>query len=139
MNDCKVIGERLSAYIDGELRPQERILIEKHLHQCSACAQEESSLRKITDLLNAIPDETPFPYFTSRAVHRVVSWTRCEYVKEHLYRPSVAYALSVISLAIHNASIKRRYPSYGYLRTFDDLPPESLSSIYVTLIQGESR
>ena len=33
---------------------------------------------------------------------------------------------------------RRKTPFNAYLRSFDDFPPESLSSVYISLIQGES-
>jgi anti-sigma factor RsiW len=136
MNDCKEIREKLSAFIDGEIASPERSLIEKHLHQCPACQEEEASLRRISGLLDSVREEIPSLTFASKAVHRAAAWERCAYVKEYLIRPAAAYALSVLSLAFNHAAGKRRYPAYRYLRNFDDFPPESLSSIYVTLVEG---
>jgi predicted anti-sigma-YlaC factor YlaD len=138
MSNCKEIRNKLSAYIDNELPPLEQSLIERHIHQCPACAQEEKSLRKISELLDSIPDESPAPVFTSIAVHRAAAWKRCAYIKEYLYRYAVAF-VSLIFMSEYEASIKRRYPVYRYLRNFDDFPPESLSGIYITFIQGEYR
>ncbi|MEW6108049.1 MAG: zf-HC2 domain-containing protein [Nitrospirota bacterium] len=142
MKDCKEVRKRLSAFIDNELPPPERDLIEKHLSQCRPCRQEEISLRNINELLDSMPDEKPAPAFTSMVVHRAVAWLRCEYVKNYLYRPAVAYVLSVVSLVFYfeaGAAKKRAYPAYRHLLNFDDFPPESLSGVYVAFIQGEHR
>jgi predicted anti-sigma-YlaC factor YlaD len=139
MSTCKDIQEKLSAFIDDELPPAERGLVERHLQACPSCAEEATSLRKISDLLDSIPNENPAPVFTAKAVHRALAWKRCAYVKEQIYRPVAAYILSVLYLILnaeHRAE-KRGYPSYRYLRNFDDFPPESFSSVYVALIQGE--
>jgi anti-sigma factor RsiW len=140
MNGCRDIREKLSAFIDHELPHLERNLIEKHLLQCPACRQEEISLRRINDLLDSMPDERPAPTFPLKTVHRAASWMQCNYVKEHLFRPAVAYVLSAVSLVFYfeaGALRKRAYPAYRHLRNFDDFPPESLSSIYIGLIQEE--
>jgi len=140
MNGCKDIREKLSAFIDHELRTEECRLIQKHLQQCPSCRQEEISLRKINDLLDSVPDESPAPAFTLKTVHRAASWMQCDYIKEHLFRPAVAYVLSAVSLVFYfeaGALKKRAYPAYRHLRNFDDFPPESLSSIYIGLIQEE--
>jgi len=132
MSHCKEIREKLSAFIDNELPPEERSLIVGHLHQCSSCAQEESSLRKIVDLMNAIPDENPAPAFASIAVRQAALWK----FKELIWKPVVA----LIERLLHAESgTGRRCPVSSYLCNFDDFPPESLSSIYISFIQGAPR
>jgi len=140
MNGCKDIREKLSAFIDHELPHLHCHIIEKHLQQCPACRQEEIYLRRINDLLDSMPNERPAPAFALKTVHRAASWMQCDYVKEHLFRPAVAYVLSAASLVFSfeaGALKKRAYPAYRHLRNFDDFPPESLSSIYIGLIQEE--
>lgn len=138
MNNCEEIRQRLSAFIDNELPPLERSLIERHLHHCPVCAQEIKSLRQINDLLDSIPDERPAPIFTSTAVHRAATWKRCSPIREYFYRYAVAF-MSLVFNYEYNAFLKRRHPVYGYLSNFDDFPPGSLSGVYIKLIQGETR
>jgi len=129
MGHCKEIREKLSAFIDDELPPEESSLIVEHLHQCPSCAQEESSLLKIVDLMNAIPDENPAPAFASIAVRRAALWK----LKELIWKPVVA----LIEWLLHpDSGMGRRCPVSRYLCNFDDFPPESLSSIYISFIQG---
>ena len=137
--DCKEIRERLSAFVDNELPPQESRLIEDHLNECPTCAKEEISLRQVIDLLDGVPDESPSRIFTQATVHRASSWKRCAYVKENILMPAFAVlrsVLSVVSWLLEAYDYRRRTPSY--LRSFDDFPPESLSSVYISLIRGES-
>lgn len=137
MKNCKEIREKLSPFIDNELSPAERGLIEKHIQQCSACQQEEKSLRQIGILLGSMPGPDTSPVFASQAVHRAANWKRCAFVKERLWKPAVAFALETLSFIF---GPEQTYaPANRYLHNFDDFPPESLSSVYVTLIQGESR
>ena len=141
MKDCNQIRERLSAFIDNELSPPESSLIEKHLHGCPECAKEASSLRQVIDLLDGIPDESPSPSFSWATLHRAYSWKRCAYVKEHILMPALAVLHTAYSLTFYlrEAAIDMRRTSFnGYLRSFDDFPPESLSSVYISLIQGDS-
>jgi anti-sigma factor RsiW len=141
MRDCKQIRERLSAFIDNELPPQESRLIEKHLHGCPECAKEASSLRQVIDLLDGIPDESPSPSFSRATLHRASSWKRCAYVKEHILMPTLAVLHTAFSLAFYlreAVADRRRTPFNGYLHSFDDFPPGSLSSVYISIIQGES-
>ncbi|HEU5441062.1 MAG TPA: zf-HC2 domain-containing protein [Ktedonobacterales bacterium] len=47
--------ERLSAYLDGELTPDEAAALERHLADCHACQTELASLREVRALLGALP------------------------------------------------------------------------------------
>jgi anti-sigma factor RsiW len=141
MRDYKEIRERLSAFIDNELPPQESRLIKKHLHECPACVKEESSLRQVIGLLDEIPDESPSRSFILATIHRASSWKRCAYVKGHILMPALAVLRSAFSLVFYPLeanSDRRRTPFNAYLRNFDDFPPESLANVYISLIQGES-
>jgi len=129
MSHCKEIHEKLSAFIDNELPSEERSLIVEHLHQCSSCAQEETSLRKIVDLLDAMPDESPASAFASIAVRLAALWK----FKELVWKPVVGF---IERLLYPGYGTGRRCPVSRYLCNFDDFPPESLSSIYISFIQG---
>ncbi len=134
MKDCTGIREKLSAFIDNELGAEDRHLIEAHLLRCPACAKEADALRKISALLDEVPAPEPGPLFASLTVRRVASWRRCAFVKEHIYRPVVSFLIALIAGPY---PADQRSPAHGYLRNFDDFPPESFLSIYVSLIQGE--
>ncbi len=141
MKDCKEIRERLSAFIDNELPPSERMLIERHLHQCPACAQEESSLRQVIALMDEIPNESPSRSFIPATIHKVSAWKRCAYVKGHILMPALTVLRSVLSVVpwqLESNIDRRRAPLNAYLSSFDDFPPESLSSVYISLIHRES-
>ena len=47
--------EQLSAYLDGELAPDERATLERHLTDCPACQEELRQLRATRALLRALP------------------------------------------------------------------------------------
>ncbi len=142
MKDCKEVRERLSAFIDNELPAHERRLIEEHLHRCPECAKEESSLRHIINLLDEIPEEHPSRSFTPATVQRASSWKRCDYVKANILKPALSALQSAFSFVLSPLEFnlgRRNAPSNAYLRSFDDFPPESLSSVYMSFIQGEPR
>jgi hypothetical protein len=47
--------EQLSAYLDGELEPDEHATLERHLTDCPACQEELRQLRATRALLRAMP------------------------------------------------------------------------------------
>ena len=46
---------RLSAYIDGQLSPEEQTQTETHLQNCAVCQQQLAELRQTVALLHALP------------------------------------------------------------------------------------
>ena len=55
--------ERLSAYLDGELPPEERAAVEAHLAACPDCASFLAELRAVDDAAASLPAEAPEGYF----------------------------------------------------------------------------
>ena len=56
--DCREVRSRLGAYVDGEVRPDERTQFEHHLKQCASCSRELDSLRAVGVFLSgeSLPD-----------------------------------------------------------------------------------
>jgi len=46
-HDCDLMCERLAAYLEGELAPDERTAAERHLAECASCAEVLAELRAI--------------------------------------------------------------------------------------------
>ncbi len=53
------VEELLSAYMDGELSIEEATLVEKHLRECSPCAQDLETLRQAVNLVRHLPAVSP--------------------------------------------------------------------------------
>ena len=54
MFSCVGIRRQLSAYLDGELSPQRRTAVERHLARCGSCRAALESLRRLERSLEAI-------------------------------------------------------------------------------------
>ncbi|GAB4316747.1 MAG: hypothetical protein Kow0074_04880 [Candidatus Zixiibacteriota bacterium] len=52
---CAWIGERLEAFLDGDLPPEETSVIESHLSQCRDCAHELSMAQRVSRSLRSLP------------------------------------------------------------------------------------
>jgi hypothetical protein len=52
--DCKKIEGLLAAYIDGEVTPEEKELIERHITDCRKCSDELVSMTRVRDGLRTI-------------------------------------------------------------------------------------
>ena len=57
------LGERLSAFLDGELALDERAAVESHLRQCADCARELEELGAVDALARELPVQAPPGYF----------------------------------------------------------------------------
>jgi len=54
-NEHELCQEDLSAYLDGELKPRQRAVVEKHLKTCAQCRADLESLRHTVALLRMVP------------------------------------------------------------------------------------
>lgn len=63
---CKRTSERLSAYLDGELPPQETLAVQQHLRACARCAAELDELKRLNGVLGSLSGMVPPMDFTRR-------------------------------------------------------------------------
>jgi anti-sigma factor RsiW len=60
--ECREVFARLSAYLDGELTPEERRRLEEHLCGCPPCVEFMNSLRRTVELCRRFaPEASPGP------------------------------------------------------------------------------
>ncbi len=63
-----IAPEQLSAYLDGEVTAEERVLIEAHLQTCEVCRADVESLRWTVGLVRTLPSvEVPHPFYVREA------------------------------------------------------------------------
>lgn len=66
--NCKAAQQRLSAYVDRELTPDEQFALRAHLSECTQCREEEQELRVVKALLGRTLTPEPSPDFAERLV-----------------------------------------------------------------------
>ncbi len=72
----KHVGDKIQAFVAGELSGTEQQLVADHLAQCPECAAEETEARQLWDLLEAaevpesIPAESAWPEIQARTFGR---------------------------------------------------------------------
>lgn len=137
---CEYCKENLSAYIDNELSPEERFLMEEHLRICLSCAREADSLAQLGLLMGSIPEETTSPAFVQRTVDRAAVIRRRSLWNKFFLNPALSFVRNAAAFVFapdeYATHGERSLFSYGYLRTFDDSPPGSFADVYLTVIQG---
>ncbi len=71
--ECSNIQQKLSAYIEEILSPEERILINGHLNSCHKCSQALSDLRKTMEYIKNLEEVEPPPWLTQKVMARIRS------------------------------------------------------------------
>ncbi|MDZ7393069.1 MAG: zf-HC2 domain-containing protein [candidate division KSB1 bacterium] len=147
---CKQVQCRLSAFMDGQLDAGLAREVAEHLEACGECAAELMRLQRVWALLGDLPPVQAPPFFAARVMARIVSRPRGavrRLAELFLARPLVPIAVSagilagvlmgsrlgslVSSLRSHqDASITQVSAEFD---NFADLPPGSLSEVYVAL------
>ncbi len=56
---CRQLGDRLSAYHDGELAERERRLVEEHLRTCAECSDTRQDMKKLRALMASLTPVVP--------------------------------------------------------------------------------
>ncbi|MBI5664430.1 MAG: DUF2275 domain-containing protein [Nitrospirae bacterium] len=69
--DCRDIQEKLSAFIEEELSPAERLQVEKHLKACSKCGLALEDLRRTIALTKGLEAAEPPPWLRQKVMARV--------------------------------------------------------------------
>lgn len=68
---CNRYLTRHSAYLDGELTAEERLVHEAHEASCASCARYASVLRRGASMLRDLPEIEPSSDFQQRLQHRI--------------------------------------------------------------------
>jgi hypothetical protein len=68
---CKDIEDRLAAYQEGAVTPEEKALVEAHLSTCAKCSSVLADLKKTVDLLKNLPEVELPPWFTQKVMAQV--------------------------------------------------------------------
>lgn len=68
---CKDIEQKLPAYLENALSPQEKGLVEEHLALCSQCKKAMEDLEKTEKLIREMDEVEPPPWFTQKIMSRV--------------------------------------------------------------------
>lgn len=154
---CKKIRRHLSAFADGELSEKLARQVQAHVTSCANCAAELARLQRVWQLLGTLPPVQAPPFFAARVLGRAREQRRgalgrlSELV---LVRPLVPVVVSVGMLAgvfigswlghlLTGAHSETNETLVTQVATefdnFGDLPPGSLSEVYVALASGNSR
>jgi hypothetical protein len=71
--ECNNIQERLSAYIEGVISPEEKILIDEHLKSCQRCNESLAELKRTIEYVQDLEDIEPPLWLTRNVMARITS------------------------------------------------------------------
>ena len=114
---CNNSGEKLSAYVDGELGYEERTWLEKHLLECPSCSEQLEEMRRVEsfkplleppevpeekwrDCWNEIKKQTTDSLPLEKVQARVASRRRAYWLRRALAGAGVAAAAVVIAIVL---------------------------------------
>jgi len=138
------VRDRLSAYLDQELRSAERSAVEAHLDGCDACRQHLETLAAVDAAARALPVEAPAGYFDAlpgrvrarletpgararRVPLRLPAWT---------WAAAAALVLGVVT-PLTMISVWRERPEQLPAPRVAELPPPTLSASPLAGAAGE--
>jgi anti-sigma factor RsiW len=70
---CEKMETRILGYVDGRLKKNERLDVEKHLATCAPCRLRVHEFRAVSGLLDELPVIEPSPAFDMRVHARVAA------------------------------------------------------------------
>jgi len=71
--ECNDIQEKLSAYIEGIISSEEKLLIDEHLKACQQCNESLADLKKALEYVQKLEEMEPPPWLTQKVMARVRS------------------------------------------------------------------
>jgi predicted anti-sigma-YlaC factor YlaD len=156
---CTPVQKRLSAYQDGELKPQEEEGISEHLANCSACREQYTAMKKVWQALGNFQEILPEPGFYGQVVKKInesYEPRRFPRLKEvfQLFSPLTACSLLVMGLLVGtfvgnylagSGLISIQSPQAGKIpkaievvsfQIFDPIPPGTLGDEYLRIVSN---
>jgi anti-sigma factor RsiW len=98
--NCTRMENKVLGYVDGRLKEDERLQMEKHLAACAACRLRVNEFRAVTVLLDELPVIEPSEAFDLRVHARVAAEpAKPSWWKWFAPSPRVAFAVSLLLLA----------------------------------------
>jgi anti-sigma factor RsiW len=68
---CKDIKTRLPAYMEGDMPPEEKEGLERHLESCPSCSTALAELKRAVELVQNVPEVEPPPWLKTRVMVQI--------------------------------------------------------------------
>lgn len=148
---CSVVKKRLSAYMDGELVNEQRLVVETHLRECETCQRELQALMEAWDLVGTLPEPELDFYFYKRLEARMAPGgeKRKSVWVDRVLIPASAVAAVILGIVVGSIvgrngewwagelTVEEEMVGSLYLDSFDAFPNSSLGEAYFGLASQE--
>ncbi len=71
---CRKLAESMTAYIDDDLTPDDRLLIDKHLGECGGCHNYLDQMQHTIDTIKALRGSAPAPETRAKLLGLFRQW-----------------------------------------------------------------
>jgi len=154
--NCRHIQKKLTAFQDGELNADERMLVSTHLQSCPSCRNVYNKMEKVWQSLNMIQEIEPSPKF-----ERNLYWKLHTSANQHqpqrfpwflklLPTPAVTIAMLLIGVSLgaflgnsfvtleplsirNQTSYSQTLKDVDFFKAFDSTPPDTLGNSYLKI------
>lgn len=136
---CEYVGDRLSAFADGEIEDADRTMVEGHLRECAGCRAGLDRLRRLAGLFEGAAT----PPVAEDLARRTMALARRR-ARTRRFLAAAAVLLGFILGGILGADTWRpvRTPASDPAAThgveyFGEAPSGSLTGAYVSVLNGD--
>ncbi|MEI9476098.1 MAG: zf-HC2 domain-containing protein [Deltaproteobacteria bacterium] len=162
---CHSVQQKLSAYQDRELKPQEQEEVSRHLIGCQSCREQYERLERFWQTLGGLEEVRPDLGFYPRLIRRVKEpheqglLPTLQHVFQLLHGPALASIILIIGLVagIYLGSVMARSDLFPFqnntlsdsqgslftsMKVFDPAPPGTFAEGYLRMVsykENESR
>src|SRR4030043_1068432 len=99
---CQDIQQMLSAYVEGIVPPEEKMLVDEHLTSCQKCNESLSDLRKTIDYVHSLEDVEPPAWLTQKVMAKIKAETEPKkgIIQKLFYPLHIKLSLEVVVTAL---------------------------------------
>ena len=162
---CHSVQQKLSAYQDRELKPQEQEEVSRHLLSCQSCREQYEKLERVWQTLGELEEIRPDPWFYRQLIRKIKEpreqglLPTLQHVYQLLHGPALASIILIIGLMAGSylGSIMARSDLFPFqnntlsdsqgslftsMKVFDPAPPGTFAEGYLRMVsykENESR
>lgn len=154
--NCRRIQKKLTAFQDGELNANERVLVSTHLQSCPSCRSVYDDMEEVWQSLNMVNEIEPSPRF-NRDLYWKIHTSANQHQREwfpwvlQLF-PTTAATIAILLIGVslgaflgnsivtieplsisNQTNYSQALRDVDFIKTFDSIPPNTLGNSYLKM------
>ena len=93
--DCEHVEKLLSPYLEDELSPEEKRIVDAHIHTCSSCADLLSLIRQTQESLASFPEVEVSENLVAQLYELPFKRKKFRFVKDFLLRLGQSWTINL--------------------------------------------